>query len=169
MQAAAKNLTPVTLELGGKSPTVVTKFANLKIAARRILWGKLMNAGRTCIAPDYVLIDESIKDNFMSEIKSELKAMLGKDPKKSPDYGRIISEGHFKRLKNLIPENCFIGGENDETEKYISPTVIEAKTTDPIMEDEIFGSITSSSYLSKYARCGGYDKIKRKATRLLLV
>ena len=141
MQAAAKNLTPVTLELGGKSPTVVTKFANFKIAARRILWGKIMNAGQTCIAPDYVLIDESIKSDFMSEIKSELRSMLGQDPKKSSDYGRIISEGHFERLKNLIPENCYIGGDFDADEKYISPTVIEATSTDPIMEDEIFGPL----------------------------
>ncbi len=141
MEAAAKNLTPVTLELGGKSPTVVTKFANLKIAARRTLWGKLMNAGQTCIAPDYIYVDETIKPQFIECLQSEVKSLYGSDPKKSNDFGRIISERHFDRLTSLIPQNCLIGGESEKEIKYIAPTVFEANENDPIMQDEIFGPL----------------------------
>jgi len=160
MQAAAKNLTPVTLELGGKSPTVVTKFANLKVAARRILWGKFMNAGQTCIAPDYIYVDESIKNDFLKELKSALHHFYGKDPKKSPDYGRIISDGHFKRLKSLVPEEVFIGGESDESSKYISPTIFEANETDKIMSDEIFGPLLP--VLSYQSTADVVEKIKKR-------
>mgnify|MGYP001440447663 CR=1 FL=1 len=141
MQAAAKNLTPVTLELGGKSPTVVTKFANLKIAARRILWGKLMNAGQTCIAPDYILIEESVKENFLREVKKEVAKLYGKDPSKSSDFGRIINSHHFDRLQKLIPEECIVGGDYDSETKYISPTIFESELESKIMKDEIFGPL----------------------------
>lgn len=141
MQAAAKHLTPVTLELGGKSPTVVTKFANLKIAARRILWGKFMNAGQTCIAPDYIFVDEAVKGEFILHLKNELLNFYGKNPKDSSDYGRIINDGHFNRLKNLLPLNPIIGGDLDKNSKYISPTIFEANENDQIMKDEIFGPL----------------------------
>ena len=139
MEAAAKHLTPVTLELGGKSPTVVTKNANIEIAARRILWGKIMNAGQTCIAPDYVLVDEEVRDQFIEKVQQELKSLLGKNPKDSPDYGRIISDRHFERLQRLIPESIIVGGETSAEDKYIAPTVFTAYDDDPIMQDEIFG------------------------------
>lgn len=141
MEAAAKHLTPVTLELGGKSPTVVTKNANIEIAARRILWGKIMNAGQTCIAPDYVLVDEEVRDQFLEKVQQEMKSLLGKNPKDSPDYGRIISDRHFERLQRLIPENIIIGGETSAEDKYIAPTVFMANDKDPIMQDEIFGPL----------------------------
>ena len=141
MEAAAKHLTPVTLELGGKSPTVVTKFADLKIAARRIIWGKLMNAGQTCIAPDYILVDSHIKEQFIQELKNEIHSQYGTDPKNSPDFGRIISDRHFDRLIKLIPDKCLIGGSYQKEDRYISPTVIDADLSSPVMKDEIFGPI----------------------------
>ncbi|MCH4887595.1 aldehyde dehydrogenase [Acidaminobacter sp. JC074] len=142
MEAASKNLVPVTLELGGKSPTIVDKSANINIAAKRIAWGKFLNAGQTCIAPDYVYVHEKVADKFKVALKKHLLAFYGADPKESPDYGRVVSEKHFNRLTEMIQGDVIIGGDSDIEDKYIEPTVIDNVTWDePIMADEIFGPI----------------------------
>jgi len=143
MEAAARNLTPVTLELGGKSPCIVDDDANLKRAADRIVWGKLVNAGQTCVAPDYLYIHKNIKDAFVEKVKEIIRIKYGDDPKNSPDYARIINDKHFTRLKGLM-SGCSIltGGEVDQDEKYIAPTLVdEVNWSDPLMQEEIFGPI----------------------------
>ena len=143
MKAASENLVPVTLELGGKSPTIVDKSAHIDLAAKRIAWGKFINAGQTCVAPDYVYVHESIADKFKLRVMHYIRKFYGENPQLSPDYGRIVSERHFNRLLSLIDEEkkCF-GGRHDIDEKYIEPTVLEHVTwDDPVMEDEIFGPI----------------------------
>lgn len=143
MQAAAERLTPITLELGGKSPTIVHKDANLKIAAKRIAWGKFLNTGQTCIAPDYVYVHEEVKTAFLKAMEQAIQDFYGIDPLASEDYGKIINEGHFDRLIALLDqEKLVIGGEIDRDTLYISPTVMENVTwADPVMADEIFGPI----------------------------
>lgn len=142
MQAAAKQLTPVTLELGGKSPCVVDADVNLTVAARRIAWGKFMNAGQTCIAPDYLLVDSKIKPAFLAALRQTLQQFYGDDPQRSPDFARIISDRHYQRLTTLISGDVVIGGETDAGDRYIAPTVINNATADhPAMQDEIFGPI----------------------------
>ncbi|RZJ72974.1 aldehyde dehydrogenase [Flavobacterium sp.] len=142
-QAAAKNLTPVVLELGGKNPCIVTKSANLKIAAKRIVWGKFLNAGQTCIAPDYVLVDASKKSEFLTLLKSEIESAYGNNPSESPDFARIITARHWQRLVDLIAhEKVVHGGQSDLKTKYIAPTVIDESDLDSeIMKDEIFGPL----------------------------
>ncbi len=141
--AAAKYLIPVTLELGGKSPVFIDKSANLKIAARRIVWGKFLNAGQTCIAPDYVLIDNGKLETFLKYIKKEIEIQYGINPHNSPDFPRIINENNFERLKIMLEnENIVIGGEYDKTENYIAPTVIlNPKLESLVMQGEIFGPV----------------------------
>ncbi len=143
MEAAAKTLTPFTLELGGKSPCIVDEDANLKRAADRIVWGKLVNAGQTCVAPDYLYVHEKIKDTFVEQLKQTIKEKYGEDPKKSPDYARIINEKHFHRLRQLLSDaNIIAGGEIDEGERYIAPTLVdEVNGSSPLMQEEIFGPI----------------------------
>jgi aldehyde dehydrogenase (NAD+) len=143
MEAAAKNLTPVTLELGGKSPCIVDSDINLELAARRITWGKFINAGQTCIAPDYLVVNKTIKKNLLDAIQECIKEFYGENPEKSPDYGRIISLKHFERLVNLLKNTkIVIGGETNSSECYIAPTVIDGVSlTEPIMQEEIFGPI----------------------------
>lgn len=142
MQKAAKHLTPVTLELGGKSPCVIAGGPDMKVAARRIAWGKWFNAGQTCVAPDYVLIERQLKDEFMHELDIVLKEFYGESPSSSDDYGRIVNQRHFQRLNSLINEkDVLIGGQSSESDKYIAPTVISVNFDHPIMEDEIFGPI----------------------------
>lgn len=143
MEAAAKNLTPVTLELGGKSPVIVHKDANLKIAARRIAWGKFMNTGQTCIAPDYVYVHMQVKDEFQEYIRQVIKEFYGKNVKESRDYGKIINLRHFDRLVGLIErEKVIIGGDFEKESLYISPTVMtNVNWEDDVMKDEIFGPI----------------------------
>lgn len=143
MQAAAKNLTPVTLELGGKSPCIVHSDAKLDLAARRIVFGKFMNAGQTCIAPDYILVHRSIKDDFLNKIKERIRQVYGEDPKDSEDFGRIVSERHLNRIVNLIDTSkIVIGGESSVEERYIAPTVLKDVTlSDEVMKDEIFGPV----------------------------
>ena len=141
--AAAKNLSPVTLELGGKSPVIIDQSAKLKIAAKRTVWGKFFNAGQTCIAPDYVLIHESLKDAFVQEAAKAVKALFGQDPEASPDFGRIINKKHFDRLVNLLPNaNTLVGGTTSRDSLYISPTIVDGVGLDhPVMKEEIFGPI----------------------------
>lgn len=142
-EAAARNLTPVTLELGGKNPCIVDQTANLEISARRIVWAKFVNAGQTCIAPDYLLVHTSVKAKFTQLLKNEILKAYGENPKESPDFSRIINSDNHKRLSAMImPEKVILGGETDDWEHYIAPTLIdEPQLTDPVMEDEIFGPI----------------------------
>ncbi|XP_020612659.1 fatty aldehyde dehydrogenase-like [Orbicella faveolata] len=143
MEAAAKNLTRVTLELGGKSPCYIDKDSDLEMVAKRIAWGKFANAGQTCVAPDYVLCHPDIQDELIRRFKEAIFDFYGEDPKESPDYARIINIKHFNRLKTLMSSGkCVVGGETDDSEKYIAPTVLTGvKPTDPLMENEVFGPL----------------------------
>jgi len=143
MEAAAKNLVPVTLELGGKSPCIVHKDCNLKIAARRIVWGKFINVGQTCVAPDYILVHRDIKMDFIGEMIDTIKDFYGDNPKNSKDYGRIVNKRHTKRIVELIDAKRVVyGGDYDLDDLYVGPTIIDnVNWTDKIMEDEIFGPI----------------------------
>jgi len=143
MAAAAKHLTPVTLELGGKSPCIVDEQVNLDVAARRIVWGKFYNAGQTCVAPDYVLAHESVHDLLLDKLVSTVREFYGADPQKSGDYGRIVNERHHRRLMKLMDSGeAVVGGTGDESDRYIAPTVLRNVAGDsPVMADEIFGPI----------------------------
>jgi aldehyde dehydrogenase (NAD+) len=143
MEAAAKNLTPLTLELGGKSPAIVDWDADIEIAAKRITWGKFINTGQTCIAPDHVLVHKSAKKELVDAMKSEIESFYGKDPMKSPDYGRIINEGHFDRLSHYIKEgHVVVGGQVNREERYMAPTILdEVSRESTVMKEEIFGPI----------------------------
>ncbi len=145
MTAAAKHLTPVTLELGGKSPTIVAADADLAIAAKRIVWAKFMNAGQTCIAPDYVLVDETVKDRFVDLVVDAIRTFFGADPEQSSDLGRIISPRHLDRLVGLVSGGggtTVVGGDHDEATKYLAPTVIvDPDLESNLMTEEIFGPV----------------------------
>jgi aldehyde dehydrogenase (NAD+) len=144
MEAAAKNLTPVTLELGGKSPCIVDRQTDLPVAARRIVWGKFYNAGQTCVAPDYVLVHQSVEEGLLSQMKETIHDFFGADPSSSPDYGRIVNTRHHRRLMKLIPGSgeVFAGGHSDEDDRYIAPTILRDVPPDSsVMADEIFGPI----------------------------
>lgn len=143
MQAAAKHLTPVVLELGGKSPCIVDDSVNLKTAARRIAWGRFWNAGQTCVAPDYLLVQRSVKDRLLPEIKASIEQFYGTDPRASKDYGRIVNQRHFERLSKYLKNGkVFTGGQTNSRERYIAPTVlVDVKATSPVMQEEIFGPI----------------------------
>ena len=143
MEAAAQHLTPVTLELGGKSPCIVDSNINVEVTAKRITWGKFINAGQTCIAPDYLLVHSSIKEQLLIALKRCLQEFYGLNPATSPDYGRIISEKHFQRLRGLLNQGeIVLGGETNLEERYIAPTIIEQVTwEDKVMAEEIFGPI----------------------------
>ncbi|NUY79584.1 aldehyde dehydrogenase [Flavobacterium sp. MAH-1] len=142
-QAAARYLTPVTLELGGKNPCIVTAQANLKLAAKRIVWGKFVNAGQTCIAPDYVLVEASVKSRLLQSLKQEIIAAYGERPQKSPDLPRIINKKHWERLVGLIEHHKVVhGGQSDVAELFIAPTIIdESDLASAIMKEEIFGPL----------------------------
>ncbi|WP_281225831.1 aldehyde dehydrogenase [Flavobacterium aquiphilum] len=142
-KAAAEHLTPTTLELGGKNPCIIDETANLKLAAKRIVWGKFLNAGQTCIAPDYILIQEDMKSHFVDFLKKEITNAYGKNPQESPDFARIINEKNCYRLMSLIePKKVIFGGETDIDSCYISPTLIEEDSLDTsLMSEEIFGPI----------------------------
>jgi aldehyde dehydrogenase (NAD+) len=143
MAAAAEHLTPVTLELGGKSPVVVDRTANLRVAGRRIAWGKYLNAGQTCIAPDYVLADAAIADELTREINDAVRGFYGHDPRLSPDYGRIVNERHFGRLVGYLDDGAVVfGGAHDALTRYLAPTALRDVPDDaPVMTDEIFGPV----------------------------
>lgn len=142
-KAAAVNLTPITLELGGKNPCIVDETANLKLAAKRIVWGKFINAGQTCIAPDYILVQKDMKNKFVGYLKDEITAAYGSNPKESPDFARIVNSKNWSRLTSMIePEKVVFGGQTDAESCYIAPTLIEEFNLDSlIMEDEIFGPL----------------------------
>ena len=143
MASAARNLTPVVLELGGKSPCIVDRDADLKVAARRIAWGKSLNAGQTCIAPDYLMLHEDIKAPFLAELEKEFHALLGEDPQKSQHFVRIVNEKAFDRLAGYLKDgNIVFGGHTDRPERYFEPTVLDNVSPDaPVMQEEIFGPI----------------------------
>ena len=143
MAAAAKHLTPVTLELGGKSPCIIDTDINLEHTAKRITWGKFINAGQTCIAPDYLLVDQKIKPDLINALKKYLQEFYGENPATSPDYARIIHQKHFHRLTNLLKcGKVIIGGETKPEELYIAPTLLDnVSLEDAVMQDEIFGPI----------------------------
>jgi len=145
MRRAAERLVPVTLELGGKSPCIVDRTANIPLAAKRIVFGKFINCGQTCVAPDYIYCDRQIKERLIEELKKQIQRQYGKDPLKNKDYGKIINEKHFRRLSGLIDCHCgkvVAGGGRDERDGRIAPTVLDDITwEDPVMEDEIFGPI----------------------------
>jgi len=143
MAAAAKHLTPITLELGGKNPCIVDREVDCAVAARRIAWGKFFNAGQTCVAPDYLLVPSDLKASLLDKLEESIRAFYGLDPERSPDYARIINDRHFARLHDLMGEGTVaIGGEENPENRYIAPTVIDnVGWKSRIMAEEIFGPI----------------------------
>lgn len=143
MKHAAEYLTPTVLELGGKSPCIVDDSADLALAAKRIVFGKYLNCGQTCVAPDYILCDEKIKDKLLSELIKQVKKQYGENPLANPNYGKIINEKHFKRLCTLIdPSKVVCGGDSDPASQRIAPTILDHVTfEDAVMQEEIFGPI----------------------------
>jgi len=143
MAAAARHLTPVTLELGGKNPCIVDRDADLAIAAKRIAWGKFMNAGQTCIAPDFVLAHKAIKAELLQRLAAAIEKFYGSDPQASPDYGRIVNERHFDRLAALLRDGkAVVGGQSARPQRYIAPTLLDNVSWDSaVMQEEIFGPI----------------------------
>lgn len=151
MRAASQHLTPVTLELGGKSPCIVDSTADLNVATSRIAWNKWMNAGQTCLAPDYILIERSQADTFIDTLKNKLISFYGQDIKQSPDYGRIVNSRHLDRLAGyLTGQEIVFGGEYDLGQKYLAPTlVLDPEVKSPLMTEEIFGPILPIITLDK--------------------
>ena len=143
MQAAARHLTPVTLELGGKSPCIVDRNVPADHAARKIVAGKFLNAGQTCIAPDYLLVHEAIREKLVESIKEQLTRLYGTDTDKNPDYARIVNHRHFDRLAGLLNNGRIVcGGTTNRQQRHIAPTVVDdIRWSDPIMQEEIFGPI----------------------------
>ena len=143
MEKAAKHLTPVTLELGGKSPCIVDRTADLHLAARRIVFGKFLNCGQTCVAPDYVYCDEAVREPLIAELKKQIAAQFGEHPLDNADYGRIVNRRHFDRISALIdPAKCVHGGASDPNALRIEPTLLDRVTfDDPVMQEEIFGPV----------------------------
>ena len=143
MTAAAKYLTPVTLELGGKNPCIVDADTHLEYTARRIVWGKFFNAGQSCVAVDYLLVDRRIRKRLLDRMVEILRKCYGPEPFRSPDYCRIVNESHFDRLSGLLGCGSILtGGRTDRAARYIEPTIIDKITgSEPIMEDEIFGPL----------------------------
>lgn len=161
-EAAAKNLTPVILELGGKSPVIVTSEANFEVAAKRIVWGKFLNSGQTCVAPDYILVDEKVKDSFLDSLKSYIQKFNYQPD--SEHYTRIINDRNFDRLINLIDqEKVFFGGKYDAAKRFIEPTIMNNVTwDDAVMKEEIFGPIlpvlTFKNFNEALLQIGAHEK-----------
>ena len=151
MEKASKYLTPVTLELGGKSPCIVDEDANIELAARRIIWGKLINAGQTCIAPDYLFVHKDVKDKLLAEMVKNIEKFYGEKIQESSDYPRIVNKANVERLKNLMKSGkIFTGGEIDVEDRFISPTILTDVNPDsPIMQEEIFGPLLPVMEFSK--------------------
>lgn len=142
MRAAAEHLTPVTLELGGKSPVFIDETVDLAAVSRRLVWGKFLNAGQTCVAPDYVLTTPGVREQLLPHLRAAIAAQYGGDPRTSTDYSRIINDRHHQRLTGLLADaDVVTGGEVDAPTKYLAPTVINADIDSPAMEEEIFGPI----------------------------
>lgn len=143
LEKASANLTPVSLELGGKSPCIIDKSANIKLAAKRVVFGKYLNCGQTCVAPDYILVHESVKDSFIEAVKEQIKIQFGNDPLNNESYGKIINEKHFDRICGLIDSSkVIIGGRTNKETLKIEPTVMDnVSYEDAVMQEEIFGPI----------------------------
>jgi len=158
-QAAAQHLTPVTLELGGKSPCIIDSDLHLTYSVKRLIWGKFMNAGQTCVAPDYLLVDRKVKDKLLAKMKEVTKELFGEDAQQSPTFGRIINDKHFQRLERMLePEKIIFGGKTDAKDRYISPTFMEVEDWNcPVMQEEIFGPILPILY---------YDKIEEAIQKI---
>jgi aldehyde dehydrogenase (NAD+) len=150
---AAPKLVSVTLELGGKTPCVVDKDVDMKVAAQRITWGKFTNAGQSCVAPDYLLVHESKKNELLENIETSIQAFYGKDPHQSPDYGRIINEKRFDKLQSYLHQGEVIsGGDTSRQDLYIAPTLMEnVSVAQPVMQEEIFGPILPVYTYSEHA------------------
>ena len=170
MEAAAKHLTPVALELGGKSPCVVAADADLKIAAERIVWGKFLNAGQTCVAPDYVLVERTRHDAFIDALRATIARFFGPDPKTSPDFARIVSEQHAERLAGYLDGGrVVIGGEVDLSSRYIAPTVLaDVRADAPVMREEIFGPILPVVAVESVEEAIGFINARDKPLALYL-
>jgi len=164
MTAAAKNLTPVTLELGGKSPVYIDESADLNITAQRLAWGKWMNAGQTCIAPDYILVKESLVESLTLALKSQIKTMFGDDPKTSNSYGRIINQRHCQRIASYFTDGEIVaGGESDIENCYIAPTImINPPLDSPLMTEEIFGAILPIVTIESFDKAKSFVKQREK-------
>jgi len=143
MKAAAEHLTPVTLELGGKSPCIVDESVDMDVATRRIAWGKYLNAGQTCVAPDYLLVPKGSQQRIVEKISAHLDTFFGRTPSTSPEYSRIVSERHYDRLHGMLGQGTVVvGGQGNRAEKYLAPTLLtEPKLDSPLMQEEIFGPL----------------------------
>lgn len=170
MAKAAKHLTPVTLELGGKSPVIIDDSADLKLAAKRIAFGKLVNCGQTCIAPDYILIDKRVEEKFAQYLVEAIEELYGPDPISSPDYGCIINEKHYDRLINLIDiRKTYYGGVTDPARLKLSPTVLRGVTAeDAVMQEEIFGPILPIIAVETMAEAEEFITAREKPLALYL-
>lgn len=175
MKAAAEHLTSVTLELGGKSPTIIDKTANLKTAVKKIAWGKFMNSGQTCIAPDYLLIHESKKDDFIKELKQQLKVFFSDDASNSNSISRVVNKRHFSRLINHLKDAkskkaiIEIGGKNNSEDNFIEPTVVSNLTEDSsLLQEEIFGPILPIKTYKTIDEAVGYVNSKEKPLALYI-
>ncbi len=158
MERAAKHLTPITLELGGKSPTIVTKEADIALSAKRIAFGKLINCGQTCVAPDYILVDRTIEKEFKKALVEEIKKMVGNNPLSNPQWGKIINKKHFERITALIDKDkVILGGNWDSATLKIEPTLLEnVSFRDPVMQEEIFGPVFPIIAYSDIKECINY-------------
>ena len=168
LRHAAENLTPVVLELGGKSPCIVDKSANIPLSAKRIAFGKFLNCGQTCVAPDYILCENSVKEELINALCREIKAQFGDEPLKNEDYGKIINDKHFIRLIGLIDEDkVVLGGVSDPERCKISPTVMDnVSFSDAVMGEEIFGPILPVITFDDFDAM--VDSLKDKASPLAL-
>lgn len=170
MEAAAKHLTPVTLELGGKSPCIVDETADLDLAAKRIVYGKFFNAGQTCVAPDYILVHEHVHDALVNRMVSTIREFYGDDPRRSPDFGRIVNERHHARLTRLLDgADIVTGGETDAGDRYVAPTIVKNVTEDDaLMQEEIFGPILPVISFSSVGSAIGFVNRRDKPLALYL-
>ncbi len=168
MGAAARNLTPVVLELGGKSPCVIDEGTDLKVAAKRVAWGKSLNAGQTCIAPDYLMLHESVKDEFLRELEAQFKVLLGEDPRQSGHFVRIVNDKAFDRLESYLDNGKVVfGGHNDKADRYFEPTVLDNVSLDaPVMREEIFGPIFPVVTFSKIREAVDFINSREKPLAL---
>lgn len=170
MKKAAENLTPITLELGGKSPCIIEKTADVRLAAKRIVFGKFLNAGQTCVAPDYVMVQKEIKEEFLQYLCFWIKKMYGNDPECRKRYPKIVNEKHFKRILQLIQkEEVLIGGTGEETSLQITPTVLYPVQPDaPVMQEEIFGPVLPVLEFDKIEEAEEFVKERSKPLALYL-
>lgn len=168
MEAAAKHLTPVVLELGGKSPCIIDKTANLKVAAKRVAWGKLLNAGQTCIAPDYLLVHEDVKDEFLALLAKAFDHLLGQNQQETKHFVRIVSDKAFARLSGYLQDGkIYYGGKMDAKERFFSPTILTDVSADaPVMQEEIFGPIFPVMTFSGIAEAASFVVHREKPLAL---